>query len=449
MVNNLTDGAVITENEKASEVMKARYIHGDEWQNYIADRFEEAGIPPVFYKVNDGLSDRIADYQYEGNWIEAKTYINSAEVTKILTLYNKLESMKIRMVIMCEWEKGSKKHAKNVADLRRFGVIVCEGHSQCDSFIINESVLLNPIKSIQMAEPMLIPFNRIIPHPNNRDLNVKNVPRIKASVLINGFFTQINVVPLGPKDKLKRNIPLNEEWYMIFEGHTRWESLKDLVSKGYHFPDMMVSCVNVYWITSDEPDKLHKMLIETNTSYQPWKLKGFVKSHKGHLTDINDVAGMYTYGKMLQAMNQARKQKWGEVTPIYMFCHTDSLKFDDMKRVKDGTYRITETEYDEQIKPILNLMENLTSNERQFKGSVIRDIIVDMRIMYNTDSNIKNNFNHFLEFVERKFVKDYSIPDKFPTTVETAQTYWKDIKDDYYDIINNRLNILQKVVVKN
>jgi hypothetical protein len=69
MVNTLTDGAVITENERASEVMKARYAHGDEWESYISDKFEEAGIPPVFYKIFDGLSDRIADYQYEGNWI--------------------------------------------------------------------------------------------------------------------------------------------------------------------------------------------------------------------------------------------------------------------------------------------------------------------------------------------------------------------------------------------
>ena len=62
--------------------------------------------------------------------------------------------MKIRMVVMCEWEPGTKKHAKNVADLRRFGVIVFEGQSECDSFIINESVMLNPDKTIKMAIPM-------------------------------------------------------------------------------------------------------------------------------------------------------------------------------------------------------------------------------------------------------------------------------------------------------
>jgi hypothetical protein len=185
----------------ASEVMKARYAHGDEWQDYIADKFEECGIQPTFFKINDGLSDRIADYQYDENWIEAKTFINSAEVTKILKLKETLETKNIRMTIMCEWKPNDKKKSKNVRDLRNAGIIVFEGQSQCDSFIINESVRLNPNKTIQMAEPKSIAFERIIPHPNNRDLNVKNIPTIKASVITNGFFTQVNVVPHGLNEK--------------------------------------------------------------------------------------------------------------------------------------------------------------------------------------------------------------------------------------------------------
>ena len=62
-----TIGGVSTK-QLASEVMKARYIHGDEWQDYIADKFEEAGIQPEFFTINDDFSDREADYQYEKNW---------------------------------------------------------------------------------------------------------------------------------------------------------------------------------------------------------------------------------------------------------------------------------------------------------------------------------------------------------------------------------------------
>jgi hypothetical protein len=406
--------------------MKARYAHGDEWQNYISDKFEEAGIPPVFYKIFDGLSDRIADYQYKGNWIEAKTFINSAEVTKILTLHAVLLTKGIRMTVMCEWESGTKKHAKNVADLRKFGVIVFEGQSECDSFIINESVILNPDKTVKMAEPILIPFENLIPHPNNRDLNVKNIPTIKSSIITNGFFTQINVVPHLLNDK-------GEMTYMIFEGHTRYFALKDLKDKGYNIP--LIACINVPWVASKDIDTLHKMLITTNTTYAGWKLKNYITSHKGNLELLNDVQGVYTYGKMLQAMNQAKKQGWGEANPIYLFCHIDSLKFDDMKKVKDGDYRITENEYDEQIKPILDFMKQLTSNKRKFVGTIIRDIIVDIRIMYNTNQIIKDNFANFLGYLQLKFVGDYDVK-TFPTTKETGQHYWGVVKNQYFGLIN-------------
>jgi hypothetical protein len=429
----------------SSEVMKARYTHGDEWQNYIAEKFEEAGIPPVFYTINDGLSDRIADYQYKGNWIEAKTFINSAEVTKILKLYETLQPMEIRMVIMCEWQPNTKKHSKNVKDLREHGVIVFEGQSACDSFIINESVILNPNKTVKMAIPMSIPFERIVPHPNNRDLNVKNIPTIKASINKNGFFTQLNVVPVGPDTKIKMweeqtKIPngitkeqwFSEEFYMIFEGHTRFFSLKDLIEKGYSVPD--IACVNVPWVNSDNIDLLHKILITTNTTYQSWKLKNYITSHKGNLEMLNDTKGVYTYGKILEAMNIAKKQGWGEANPIYLFCHTDSLAFDDMKKVKDGDYRITQSEYDSQIKPILQLMTNLTSDDRKLSGTIMRDIIVDVRILLNTNQIISDNFTRFLGWLEMKFILDYK-QGRFPETKEAGQSYWDSIKEEYFGLL--------------
>jgi hypothetical protein len=340
------------------------------------------------------------------------------------------------MVVMCEWEPGFKKHAKNVADLRRFGVIVFEGQSECDSFIINESILLNPNKVIKMAEPILIPFDNLLPHPNNRDLNVKNIPTIKASIINNGFFTQINVVPHQLNDS-------GEMTYMIFEGHTRYYSLLDLKQKGYIIPP--VACINVHWVTSQDIDRLHKMLITTNTTYAGWKLKNFITSHKGNLELLNDIAGVYTYGKMLQAMNQAKKQGWGEANPIYMFCHTDSLAFDDMKKVKDGDYRITENEYDSQIKPILDFMKKLTSDKRKFNGTIMRDIIVDIRIMYNTNPSVKDRFHQFLPWLAMKFIGDYSI-DKFPITKESGQQYWSVIKREYLFMIDNGMIPVQPIV---
>jgi len=423
------EGAVITAEESVSIVMKDRYTHGEEWQDYISDKFEEVGIQPVFKRIKDALGERIADYQYKGVWVEAKTFINNAEVAKIKTLYEKLVTLDTKMVIMCEWEPGSKKHAKDVKLIRDLGIYVFEGQSQCDSFIIDESVRLNAEKKVKMALPISIEFCQLVPHPNNREKNSKNIPTIKASIVKNGFFTQINVV----EHEMKEIDGVMKMTYMIFEGHTRYYALEDLYNKGYEIP--AIACILVPWVSSKDIDVLHKMLITTNTTYSGWKLKNYVTSHKGNLENLGDVSGVFSYGKMLQAMNQAKKQKWGEANPVYLFCHTNSLAFDDMKAVKDGSYRITETEYKEQIYPILEFMNQITTkdskgNLRNYNGTIIRDILVDIRIMYNTDPVIYDNFKQFLGFLKLKFISSYDTG-TFPDTKETGQQFWSIIKSEY------------------
>jgi hypothetical protein len=230
--------------------------------------------------------------------------------------------------------------------------------------------------------------------------------------------------------------------YMIFEGHTRYYALEDLYNKGYEIPP--IACVLVDWVTSKDIDVLHKMLITTNTTYSGWKLKNYVTSHKGNLESLGNVGGVFSYGKILQAMNQAKKQKWGEANPVYLFCHTDSLAFDDMKAIKDGSYRITESDYKEQIVPILELMTQITSkdangNNRVYNGTIIRDIVVDIRIMFNTDDErgrvIKDNFFQFLGFLKLKFISSYDTG-TFPDTKETGQKFWGVIKEEYFGLRN-------------
>jgi hypothetical protein len=426
------EGAVITVDESVSIVMKSRYEHGEEWQSYISDKFEEVGIQPTFNRIKDALGERIADYQYQGVWVEAKTFINNAEVAKIKTLYETLITLNIKMVIMCEWEPGSKKHAKDVKLIRELGIFVFEGQSQCESFIIDESIRLNVEKLVKMALPLSIDFKQLVPHPNNREKNSKNIPTIKSSIIINGFFTQINVV----ENEMQEIDGVMKMTYMIFEGHTRYYALEDLYNKGYEIPP--VACVLVPWVSSEDINVLHKMLITTNTTYSGWKLKNYVTSHKGNLELLGDESGVFSYGKILQAMNQAKKQKWGEANPVYLFCHTNSLSFDDMKAVKDGSYRITETDYTSQIVPILDLMDELTSkdsngNARVYNGTVIRDIIVDIRILYNTNPIIFDNFKQFLGYLKLKFISSYNTG-TFPDTKETGQAFWANIKEEYFGL---------------
>lgn len=105
-----------------------------------------------------------------------------------------------------------------------------------------------------------------------------------------------------------------------------------------------------------------------------------------------------------------------------------------MKKVKSGEYRISETEYKSQIKPILDLMTRLTSDDRKFLGTVMRDIMVDVRILLNTNQTIADNFNRFLGFLEIKFISDYK-QSKFPETKETGQNYWESVKEEYFGLL--------------
>ena len=86
-VDNITQ-----KKQAASNTMKDRFAHGDEWESYVADKFEEMGIQPINETHNDGFGDRIADYRYEDNWIEAKTFINQAETFKIIQLNKSLKA---------------------------------------------------------------------------------------------------------------------------------------------------------------------------------------------------------------------------------------------------------------------------------------------------------------------------------------------------------------------
>jgi hypothetical protein len=89
-------------------------------------------------------------------------------------------------------------------------------------------------------------------------------------------------------------------------------------------------------------------------------------------------------------------------------------------------------------------MKQLTTDKRKFNGTIMRDIIVDIRIMYNTNQTIKDNFNNFLGYLKLKFIGDYSVG-TFPETKESGQTYWGVVKHQYFGLINLGLAGIQNV----
>jgi len=64
----------------------------------------------------------------------------------------------------------------------------------------------------------------------------------------------------------------------------------------------------------------------------------------------------------------------------------------------------------------------------------MRDIIVDVRILLNTNQIISDNFTRFLGWLEMKFILDYK-QGRFPETKEAGQSYWDSIKEEYFGLL--------------
>jgi hypothetical protein len=83
-------------------------------------------------------------------------------------------------------------------------------------------------------------------------------------------------------------------------------------------------------------------------------------------------------------------------------------------------------------------MNQLTSKDskgipRVYNGTIIRDIVVDIRILYNTNQVIFDNFNQFLGYLKLKFISSYDCG-TFPDSKESGQAFWGNIKYEYFGL---------------
>lgn len=390
------NGVQVLENTKAihSLSMKAKYEHGHGFQNQVYDWFEQAGFIGNFFTVNDGLADRRADYQYNGVWVEAKTYIGDSDLTKILRLKPFLDEQNVQMVIMCEFtpeSKEGKAHKKNIKHLIKNKIPVFQGPEECIGYIILEKTQMGLNKEIRMAKGVNIPLHLLVPNPDNRDLVIPNGPVINKSIKENGFFTQLNVVP----HQLNAD---GEMTYMLFEGHNRLSQLLELKEKGYSIPP--VACSLVDWVTSKDIEILHKLLILSNTSSKNWKLRDYVKSNLLYFTRLNFPKRIKTYQLLMDWIKEAKKKKWGETTPLYVFAHYDDMKFANMDTIKNGTFEIDENEYQQTDLLLFNMINELCDKlNSPINGSLVRQILVEAKVRKNNDPEFARVFKKYLEFV--------------------------------------------------
>ena len=386
--------ALETTNAIHSESMKAKYEHGHAFQKQVYDWFQNAGFIPNFFPVNDGLGFRKADYQYDGVWVEAKTYIGDSDVTKILRLKPYLNELNIQMVVMCEFTSDSKEgkaHKKNVKHLTNHQISVFQGAEDCIGYIISEKIRNGFTTEIKMAKGINIPLRLLIPNPENRDLVIANHQIINKSIRENGFFTQLNVVPHELNEA-------GEMTYMLFEGHNRLSQLLELERNGFTIPP--ISCSLVDWVNSKDIEVLHQLLIKSNTTSKNWKLRDYVKSNLKHFETLKLVDRVRVFKLILDWMNEAKKQGWGETTPCYIFVHNIDMQFSNTDAIKNGTFDITEADYNETEFLLLSMINDLCKKlEVSINGILVRQILVEAKVKKNNDPEFSKVFKKYLEFV--------------------------------------------------
>lgn len=377
-----------------SESMKLKYIHGHGFQKQVYDWFEFAGFTANFFPISDGLSKRQADYQYDGNWVEAKTYIGDQDLTKILRLKPFLDLEGITMIVMCEFEANSiegKGHRKNIKHLIDAGILVYQGEEECIGFITAEKLIKGYSKEIKMAKGDNIPLRLLYPNPDNRDLVISNWKPLNKSIKENGFFTQLNVVPHFVNEN-------GEQTYMLYEGHNRLHQLLELSEKGYSIPD--VCCSIAHWVSSSEIQKLHNLLITTNTTVKNWKLRDYVKSNLSYFGRMNMEDRKAVFEKIEYWMKQAKKWQWGETVPPYVFVHQTDMDFGNIDSIKNGTYDISDSDYKNIVFPLFTMINDLCiATESSINGSLVRQILVETKVKRNIDPKFKKYFKSYLEYV--------------------------------------------------
>ena len=393
-MNTKTKGGVTAKTTHGLS-MQAKYEHGHNWQEEIVSLFDRNGFKKNFFPINDGLGKRKADYQYDGVWIEAKTYIGDSDVTKILRLKPFLDTEDINMVVMCDFAENDtvgKKHKKVITQLRNNGVEVYCGYEECLTYISLEKATKNIMNKIPgMATGMNIPLRLLYPNPFNRDLVAHNGPAINKSILNFGFFTQLNVVPHIINED-------GEQTYMLFEGHNRLNQLLELQSNGYKIQD--VACTVVDWVTSDQIEVLHKMLITTNTTSKNWKMRDYVKSNLAYFRKLNMVEAIETFEYIEYWMKQAKDNGWGESTPCYVFCHDETKDFGDIETIKNGSYRIDKKKYEKEVLPLFKLIQNvIEETEESINGSFVKELLVDIRVRRYNDTKFASKFKVYMDFL--------------------------------------------------
>ena len=390
-MNNFNDGLVAAEIEHArqtrdskiengfnrfkeinsinAQANEERRTHGARFEKYVNDLLFKSGLgcTKTRIKTSDGV--KISDHTFDDVWMESTTFFNKARANEFVLKKKLIEEATTEFTkFFLFYEKDITKTTQSlVTKLENAGWIVISGENEIESCISaygkRKSSSLNNI--ISVAHPTLIDIDLLIENPLNREQNKKGIEAIANSIVNDGFLTALYVVP--DKDD-NGNATGN---YMLFEGHHRLAAAKMARSWGFHLDKL--PCVIVEWQSTDNMEKLSKLLIKINVEYRSWKLSDYIKHHlysaeyllKKDKNNQSLINKQHSYQTLLDWMKVGKLNGFGDTGLLYILGPVKgSDKWLNQDILKDGDYNISTFDVEEYAYPFFNVMNEWAADAR-------------------------------------------------------------------------------------
>lgn len=359
-----------------SMVQRNRKLTGDKFEKEMDRKLTAAGLPGYKKIVTGSLAGK--QYRFEcdhfietllGNiWIESTIFLDTRRAMEFIEKRKEVEAtgFKVDRWIILYKEGPGQKSRKNVKSyikmLESNGWFVMNGINEIDTFIqataeYSTSIGVNENGNIRVPKLMHIPFENIITNETNRDIHdksrEKDLLNLCKCIVKYGFLTQLNVVP-----ETVNGIPTGR--YKLVEGHCRHHAAFELLKKFYgkHLEGGALPCIVIDWVTTEEPEKVHEIMILLNTTTRPWNVENYVNSHYKAAKQINAEEKFFSYGTLKWMYKTADENNFKHSKLLYILgpvadANTAASKWIDRDQIKEGRYRITKDQVENKMKPFV------------------------------------------------------------------------------------------------
>jgi len=311
----------------------------------------------------------IADHFYIGKtgiyWMESTIILDENHADRLNTKLRRVKQFRKDVTdFVIFFEKNPDQKSRN--NIQRYkkileagGWTVCINGEETSKYIKNLGKIEGNPDKIKIANSINIPINKLVYHPSNRKIDEARCRELAKSIVKEGFISQLNVVPEWKRGRFTGK-------YVVFEGNHRLHAVIEFCIKEWGFAIDELPCVLVDWIKSDDKVKVHELLILVNTTQKPWGMPDYVISHLKEAKERNQKHKEYSYDKLDWLYRITKKTQIDNVVNkdfkdsrfFYIFGPVD---FDNAKIgktidrdiVKIGEYRISETEFENIMKPFV------------------------------------------------------------------------------------------------